>query len=96
MASQLKNNGHILLKDSYMCYHAKILRHSAGVMVRALEMSACLTLKPLQEEWWEVLGFHLSLLEVLHTLKGAAAEEAGGSVVREVSQCPVPQKAPLR
>lgn len=40
-------------------------------------------------------GFHLSLLEVLHTPKRAAAEEAGGGIVREVSQCTVPQKAPL-
>lgn len=51
MFSQLKNNGHILLKNSYTCYHTKILQHSADIMVRALEMSACLILKLLQKEW---------------------------------------------
>lgn len=64
-------------------------------MVRVLEMSACLTLKLLQKECQKVPGFHLSLLGVLHTPKREDAEEAGGGIVREVSQCSVPQKPPL-
>lgn len=35
------------------------------------------------ERVYQVLGFHLSLLEVLHTPKRAAAEEAGGGIFRD-------------
>lgn len=42
-----------------------------------------------------MLGSHLSLLEVLHTPERAAAEEAGGGIFREGSQCSVLRKLPF-
>lgn len=57
MSSQLKNNGHILLKNPYTYYRTEILRHSADIMVRVLEMSACLTLKQLQKDCRKCLAF---------------------------------------
>lgn len=93
-SSQLKNNGHILLKNSYTCYHTKTLRHCRynGESTGDVSMPNPHTTA---ERVYQVLGFHLSLLEVLHIPKKAAAEEEGGGIFRSISQCSVCQKGPL-
>jgi len=86
-ASYLGNNAHPQVR-----YHPKILTYSAAcIMVRALEISLCLSSNHCRKG----AGFPSVTVGSPAYPKRAAAEEAEGGIVREVLQCSVPQETPF-